>query len=358
MVHDRDAAGGDGGRGAEGLLPGSNSVFGPRPESGPGRSDRSRYDRPMPPRILTDSDVDRLDPAAAVAAVEAALRLKADGHLVAPPRVKVEVGDSDLVFTVGGSTGKPPISGFRVYGHFPLSPGRSNADHVVTVFDATDGHLEGVVVGSHLGALRTGAIGGAAVNALAIPDAHRLGVIGAGKQARTQVAATLAVRPIDEIYLHSRTTAGRDAFAEELGDRATIHRCDDAAEVVDAAQVLICATTSSQALFDADWVHPGTHVTTLGPKERDRHEVPIQLADRADLVVTDSLAQVHSYERPFIADAATLIELDQIVAGLHPGRRSVDAVTLFCSTGLAGTEVILAALLIEMTGEGFEGGPG
>jgi ornithine cyclodeaminase len=37
-----------------------------------------------------------------------------------------------------------------------------------------------------------------------------------------------------------------------------------------------------------------------------------------------------------------MIELDELVAGKRKGRSSPDELTLFCSVGLAGTEVVLA----------------
>ena len=38
----------------------------------------------------------------------------------------------------------------------------------------------------------------------------------------------------------------------------------------------------------------------------------------------------------------TQTELDELVAGKRKGRSSPDELTLFCSVGLAGTEVVLA----------------
>jgi hypothetical protein len=54
-----------------------------------------------------------------------------------------------------------------------------------------------VIESDLLGQLRTGAASGIATRALARPGAKILGCIGTGKQARTQIAAVCAVRPID-----------------------------------------------------------------------------------------------------------------------------------------------------------------
>jgi ornithine cyclodeaminase/alanine dehydrogenase-like protein (mu-crystallin family) len=42
-----------------------------------------------------------------------------------------------------------------------------------------------------------------------------------------------------------------------------------------------------------------------------------------------------------------LVDLAAIVTGRAPGRRSSDEITMYCSVGLAGTEVALAARLLD-----------
>lgn len=42
-----------------------------------------------------------------------------------------------------------------------------------------------------------------------------------------------------------------------------------------------------------------------------------------------------------------MVELSDIVAGRVPGRVSADQMTLFCSVGLAGTEVAVASAIFD-----------
>ena len=73
--------------------------------------------------------------------------------------------------------------------------------------------------GTHITDYRTGAAGGVAVKYLARPDATRLGLIGAGVQARTQVAAIIKVRPIQEIVVYDRHLTCSHPFAEKMAAR-------------------------------------------------------------------------------------------------------------------------------------------
>lgn len=291
-------------------------------------------------KILRDEDVRAgLD---AQVAVEAARRALVDayrGELAAPPRLQAELGGNTLVFTAGGYSGGPV--GFRVYGLWP-----GDADQAVLVWDGV-GSLLGCVVGRELGARRTGALGGAAVDALARADANVVGVVGSGAQAWTQLWALSAVRPPSEVRVFSPTRENRDAFAErastELGLNAAVS--DSAEDAVAGADVVVLATRSERPVIEASWIRPGMHVTTVGPKLAGAAEVPPELADAADVLVSDSPQQAASYGAPFFTERE-LTHLGAIVAGDRPGRTSDDDVTLYCSTGLAGSEVVLAATLL------------
>lgn len=295
--------------------------------------------------VLTEDDVRRLLPMRdAVDAMETAFREMANGSLVAPPRFRVESPDVALVFTAGAATAYEKVIGFRVYDVFPSS---SVADPVqmVAVYDSESGAFKGVIFGRLTGAMRTGAINGVAVDHMARPDAATLGVIGAGYQARTQVAACMAVRPFERVALYSRTASRAEAFCREIGEGYGVECAvaGSAREAVQGADVVVCATNSPTPVLDTAWIAPGTHVTTIGPKTVDRHELPLDIADACDVIATDSLTQVQAYDPLFyIGETEKIVGLEQIVVGVTPGRRSPEDITLFCSVGLAGTEVVLA----------------
>jgi ornithine cyclodeaminase len=86
---------------------------------------------------------------------------------------------------------------------------------------------------------------------------------------------------------------------------------------------------------------PGCHVNTIGPKLRGASELPPELASVAAIVASDSPAQAAAYGNPFFT-GRKLAHLGGIIAGELPGRISEGQITLFCSTGLAGTDVLLA----------------
>ena len=302
--------------------------------------------------ILTDQDLPKvLTMKEIVETIEETFRAKAEGRLLSPPRVNVELGGGSLVFTIGAETRKERVAGFRIYNTF--GGGTAHHDHIVAVFDHETGALKGIVVGVLIGALRTGAIGGAAVNALARADAKSLGILGTGLQARTQIEAACAVRSIQTAKVFSPTREHREGFAKEMGAKLGVNfkAAGNAEEVVRESDILIMATTSPKPVLDAAWVRPGTHVNTIGPKFKDECEVPMELPARSAVIVTDSLAQADGYTHPFFLSGTEyrkrMIELHEVISGKKPGRRTAEELTLFCSVGLAGTEVIVGNALLQ-----------
>ncbi len=292
-------------------------------------------------RVLTDDDVRRVPAADAVAAMRDALLAAHRGELASPPRLRAGVGPADYVFTVGGRPGGP--TGFRVYRTGPVA-----ADQLVAVWQP-DGQLAGLVVGGELGARRTGALGGVAADVLARPEASTAAVIGSGRQAWTQLWALRAVRPLSDVRIYSRDPDRRAAFARRAAAELQVaaRPAASAEQAADGADLIILATTSAHPVIDPAAIGAGTHVTTVGPKGARAHETPSRLLARAAVVTCDSPQQASAYPEPFVVDPASLTPLSAIVAGQAPGRASPADITVYCSVGLAGTEVLLAATLFR-----------
>ncbi|WP_064692035.1 ornithine cyclodeaminase family protein [Rhizobium aegyptiacum] len=302
-------------------------------------------------KILRDEDLDERGlVAGAFDAVETAFRAKAANRLISPPRHHVSFPDrGDLVFTVGGILGDKPLAGFRVYDTF------DGVEHtqIVAVWSADDARLKGIVFGSRLGNLRTGAIGGLAIRHLSAPDARVAGIIGSGAQARTQLAAAAAVRNLEHARVYSRDEKNRAEFASEmqfvLG--LEVEAVGSVSKAVDDADIVICATTSQTPVLHVRNLKAGAHVNTVGPKTLHGYELGLDVADAAAVIATDSPEQARAYASPFfLAGSASdghLADLADIVAGKAAGRGSSDEITLFCSVGLAGTEVVVASAILD-----------
>lgn len=300
--------------------------------------------------ILGDPEVRAVPVTAMISTIRDAIVAHDRGELEAPARARVDLpllGDARLLFTVGGTRS---AVGYRVYAN-----GRDLAIQQVTiVHDRQSGELLGLIQGYEFGARRTAAIGAVAVDALARADAASVGLVGTGMQAMAQLWAISAVRKLDEIRVYSRDQARREAFAargrNELG--LDCRGAADARTAVEGADIVILSTTSATPVIETEWIQAGAHVTTMGPKTVDEHEAPASLAERASVIVTDSYAQLTGYGRPsWLTLAAGQLErvqtLGALITGRAAGRQAASDITLFCSVGLAGSEVVLGERLLR-----------
>lgn len=301
-------------------------------------------DRPGP-HVFTDADLaSTLDAASAVGWMRDAIRAHRGGQLVAPPRVQTELGAGRLVFTTGALTGE--WYGYRSYDTFATEPGAQ----LVVVHDWTTGLVRALAVGNELGPRRVGAIGGVAADALARPDAHTLGLVGAGTQAWAQLWAIAAVRALSDITVFSRDPDHRTTFVDrvrqELRLPATVAATAD--DAVQDREIVVLATSSTTPVVDSAAIADGAYVTTVGPKQRGRAEFGPELAERAHTIVTDSIAQVRAYDPPFVLTGSPYVDrFVELGGAIDNPRIPVGEITLFCSVGLAGTEAYLLDRLVR-----------
>ena len=304
--------------------------------------------------VLTDENiVPLLKMQELIPLMEEFLRARHSGHTVTPPRHRVEFPPfGELMFTVGGlNTADRALAGFRVYDTFPTADGEFDAQ-TLAVWDSKRGALLGLIVGWALGAWRTGALGGVAIKHMSRPNARRCAVLGTGKQARTQLLAAAACRPLTEVRVYSRDPERRRRFAAELATliERNVQPAACAREAIEQADLVICATNSKIPVLETNWLSPGTHINALGPKILNAHELPADIAERVTFLATDSVEQANSYAEPhFLAASAAWNQLQDLatLVTVPTPIRSGDGITLFSSCGLAGTEVLVGAHLLE-----------
>jgi ornithine cyclodeaminase len=227
---------------------------------------------------------------------------------------------------------------------------------VVAWLDADSGEPLAILDGPTVTAMRTGAASGVSTRLLARPDARVLAVFGAGAQAAWQVRAVMAAREIAEVRVFARTVPRREAFAaslaEELGPSVSVVAAQTAEAAVRGADVICCATTSSEPIFSADWVAAGAHVSAVGSFRKGMIELPPEIFARAALVAVDSREAVleeagdlvAALERGLLTDEG-FVEIGTIEAG-WAASRDPDAITVFKSVGLAIQDVAAAELVM------------
>lgn len=233
-----------------------------------------------------------------------------------------------------------------------------NPDHnipritsTVLVLDPTTGETKAIMDGASLTAIRTGAGGGVAADMLARPNASTVGLFGAGVQARVQLQAVMAVRDIKRVNLISRTQTSAERLASDISewtDAPDIDIATSPKQVVQDADIVLCATTSGTPLFDGNHLQPGTHITAVGTFVPEKREVDTTTIRRANRIVVDSRQDCLEEAGDLIIPNAKIdAEIGEIVNGNKPGRQSDDEITFFKSVGVAVQDAVAASLVLK-----------
>lgn len=290
----------------------------------------------------------------AIMVLEQAFSAWAQGNAVNRPRTRI-VQANGVMHMLAAAVPTLGAVGFKTYTVF-----RSGMRSVVMLFSAQDGHLMAVVEADWLGRMRTGATSGLATRYLAVPDASLVGLIGAGKQAATQLMGVCAVRPVKTVYVYSRRLPECEKFCDEMTRRLSLEvkPVANPRQAIESAEIVITATTSAEPVYPGDWLKAGCHINAIGSNWANRHEIDLVTMQRCDLIVADSLEQARQEAGDLIIPAnqglldwKRVHDLAEVVAGHGPRRLSVNEITLYKGVGIALEDVATAAHVYTLARE-------
>jgi ornithine cyclodeaminase len=311
-------------------------------------------------QILTETDLRRAVGFGAheLATVEAVYPLISSGRARMPPIMRIDVpeyrGEVDIKSAY--LPGYDCIA-VKVSAGFFDNPSRGlpSLGGLMVLLDARTGIPQAALFDNgYLTDLRTALAGAVVANHLAVPDADVVGVLGAGVQARLQIAALRLVRPIERAIVWSRSAAAARAFADEVAKDLNLPVTVAASPVAAArdAQILVTATPATEPIVDLAVLHPGLHVTAVGSDAEHKQELAVQVIQDADLIVCDHREQSTRLGELRLAVAAGFVpgeavELGEIIAGRQRGRRSAEAVTVCDLTGTGAQDTAIASLAVK-----------
>jgi ornithine cyclodeaminase len=295
------------------------------------------------PLLLTRGDLETvLEPEPCLDALRDGFR-NADGTSIAGQRVRTDLPfPGTATALIPGLLPGIPAYTVKVNAKFPGA--RPALRGVICLHSGTDGELLALMDSATVTAWRTGLAAALGTHLLA-GAGEVLGVIGAGAQAELTVRGLTALRPRADLVIQDTSAERAAAFAARHGGRVL----SAAAEVAEAADIVLSATWSREPLVRLTDTREGQHFTSLGVDEPGKAELAEDLLDAALLVVDDrELAARVGVLRP--ADAT----LGEIVRSEHPGRRGDTDRTVYAPVGLPWQDLALAWTAYERAaGEGI-----
>ncbi|GJI90953.1 ornithine cyclodeaminase family protein [Duganella hordei] len=312
-------------------------------------------------KILEAEQVDRaLDLPSLIDAIEAGFR----DNFGMPPRQVFQLAGKDASSHDGFAllpAWNDTLIGVKAFTYFPdnEAAGFASLYSKILLFDRSHGVPLALVDGTAVTYWRTAAVSALAARLLSRPDSASLLLLGTGRLASFLVAAHLAVRDLQRVFLW-----GRDAV-KVLALRARLQAAhpavefvcaQDLAQCVGVADIIVSATGAPTPLLLGAWVKPGCHVDLLGNHSPDRRECDSALVagsavyvDNRDNVLREAgELLIPIAEGVFSADAIRG-ELKDLCRAGPAGRDSPDQITLFKSVGTALSDLIAAQLVLKNT---------
>ncbi|KUF10138.1 ornithine cyclodeaminase family protein [Pseudoponticoccus marisrubri] len=232
---------------------------------------------------------------------------------------------------------------------FPGNPGNGKPmiHGAVNLFGDADGALEALVDFHLVTKWKTAGDSLAGALKLARPDSRRILIVGAGTVGRSLHAAYSAGFPGAEFSVWNRTEASGRKMAEELG----ITFAPDLAEAVAGADIVTCATMSTEPVLRGEWLSPGTHVDLIGAYRPDMREADDTALARARVFVDSRDTTLDHIGELKIPLASGVLSRDAVLADFYEPdamrRDSDDEITLFKNGGGAHLDLMTARYILS-----------
>lgn len=228
----------------------------------------------------------------------------------------------------------------------------------VAVFDSTTGQTAAIFNDEHyLSDIRTAAAGALAARVLAPKSVRVAGILGTGVQAYWQARALFLERKFETLLIWGRSREKALALKEKLAPwlpGVRIEVLPSVKEVVEAAEVLVTATTAREPIVRGEWLRAGQHITAVGADDNTKCELDAECLRRANRLIVDSRdsAKDHGEFHRWLSQGALKIadihgELGEVLAGTIPGRRSSEEITIAKFVGIGVQDLAAAETCIE-----------
>ncbi len=207
--------------------------------------------------------------------------------------------------------------------------------------------------GTRLTAWRTAASSALAASYLARPDASTMVMVGAGALAPMLIQAYASVRPLRQVTVWNHMPGKAEALAKQLSETGLAVAATDTLEAaVRRADLISCATLSSQPLVKGAWLKPGAHLDLVGAYNPAMRESDDDCVRRAQIYVDTrggALKEGGDIVQPLadgvITKADVRGDLFDLCRGSVKHERQPGDITLFKSVGTA-IEDLAAAMLV------------
>ncbi|MBS1888121.1 MAG: ornithine cyclodeaminase family protein [Actinobacteria bacterium] len=295
--------------------------------------------------------------------LEKAMAIESAGGIETVPRVNLPFSPKGFFRVMPAVIESLDLMGLKVFN----TSRASDVRYLIGLWSIESGELRVLLDASHLTAIRTGAVTAMAHRAIAgHRSAERIGVIGSGLEARTNLEAICAVAEIREARVFSPNRERRERFAAEMARKLGIEivAVDSGEEAADAPLVLAATNTGmgrEAVAVQAEWLPASAHVDSIGSTMPSLRELDEKAFGRAELVVLDTMDSTEESGDLIAArrsgdwHESRVRSLSSLWAdGADSRPVPAEGLTVFKSVGTAAQDLVAADAIVQVAvAEGF-----
>ncbi|MBO9397654.1 ornithine cyclodeaminase [Shimia sp. R9_2] len=233
---------------------------------------------------------------------------------------------------------------------FPGNPAQDvpMVNGAVTLFDDQIGTLSALIDFHLVTKWKTAGDSLLAARRLARPDSRNILIVGAGTQGRNLRDAYGVAFPEARFTVWNRTQANAEKMASEIEGLSV---ATDLETAVGEADIITCATMSTEPTLRGDWLQPGQHVDLIGAYRPDMREADDTALQRARVFVDSyatTLDHIGELKIPLSEGALTH---EDVLADYYDlsrfTRQSEDEITLFKNGGGAHLDLMTSRYILD-----------
>ncbi|NHJ22004.1 MAG: ornithine cyclodeaminase family protein [Candidatus Lokiarchaeota archaeon] len=314
-------------------------------------------------RILTKDNVSELlNMADALEYVEEAYKQLTLGNALVPQRIAITDPAPGLTLIMPGIIGgEMSALATKIVSVYKKNPELYNIPTVlakIMVQDINTGDIVGIMDGSLITAMRTGAATGVSVKFLARKDSNTMSIYSAGVQARKQVSGVFygLNQKLEKCKVYDLKKDTAESFKTEIEKELGIdvEIMSSGEDLLSNTDIIVAATTSTTPIFAGEKVLEGTHISSIGAHAPEARELDSTTIKRASLLIAGlkeaCLAEAGDYIIPInegIISKDAIISIGDIITGKKNSRTSDTEITVFKSVGISAQDVAVGKLVYD-----------
>ena len=224
----------------------------------------------------------------------------------------------------------------------------------IMLFSRKTGEPLALIDGTSVTYWRTAAVSALASRYLSRADSEHLLFVGSGNLAPYMIAAHLSVRDISQVSIWARNEPKVLDLIKRMKSQypnVAFDLSQSLQQSASTADIISCATGSSQPLILGEWLKPGCHLDLVGNHHADGRECDSFAVERSRVFVDSYVNVLKEAGEILLPIAEGCIDKSHVqgeLADLTKGasaRNSPQDITLFKSVGTALSDLIAANLV-------------